>query len=313
MASFESVNYSLRPSKSIQRHLIFEGLRELKTQLQLHDMVYVGLGSLWFTDFVMAHKILNIRDMISMEEDKVGFKRAVFNAPFASVRVRRGRSSTVLPTLYANARLRDRPWVIWLDFDIELTEALVGDIQSVIENVPENSVFVTTFNGKDKKYGQARDRPARLKELLGDVVPDALGKEACREEQMQETLANLVEDFMKSVAAPARAGQFVSAFRAIYEDSTPMVTVGGVIASAATAPRATAVVGGTGWRCRPTERIVAPHLTMREAVTLQSALPKAGGLSRPFVQSLNFDLEDHQIRSFERYYKEYPTFAQIVT
>ena len=313
MASFESVNYSLRPSKSIQRHLIFEGIRELKTQLNLQDMVYVGLGSLWFTDFVMAHKILNIRDMISMEEDKVGFKRAVFNAPFASVRVRRGRSSTVLPKLYANARLRDRPWVIWLDFDIELTEALVDDIQSVIENVPENSVFVTTFNGKEQKYGRARDRPVRLKELLGDVVPDALGKEACQEEQMQETLANLVEDFMKSVAAPARAGQFVSGFRAIYEDSTPMVTVGGVIASTATAPRATAVVGGTSWRCRPAERIVAPHLTMREAATLQSALPKEGGLSRSFVQSLNFDLEDHQIRSFERYYKEYPAFAQIVT
>ena len=37
------------------------------------------------------------------------------------------------------------------------------------------------------------------------------------------------------------------------------------------------------------------------------------GLSRKIVQSLGFDLEDHQIKIYEKYYREYPSFAQIIT
>ena len=312
MASFETVNYSLRPSKSIQRQIVFEGIRELKERTGLTDMVYVGFGSIWFTDYIMAHKILNIRDMISIEADKIGYRRAVFNAPFASVRVRRGHSSAVLPSLYRNNRLMNRPWVVWLDFDKELAESLVADIQLAIENVPEDSVVLITFNGKDGKYGHAKDRPGRLRELLGDVVPDNLGREACKEEEMQETLAELVSNFMTAIAAPARGGRYISAFRAIYEDTAPMVTVGGVIVSERSEPLVADVVNAPAWRCCPIKRITAPHLTMREAATLQSALPRTGGLSRQLVRSMNFDLEDDQIESFEKYYKEYPTFAQIV-
>ena len=75
MPSFDAINYSLRPSKAIQRQLIFEGIRELHGQLLLSDSVYVGLGSVWFTDFVLAHEILNIKHMVSIEEDEIGFAR----------------------------------------------------------------------------------------------------------------------------------------------------------------------------------------------------------------------------------------------
>ena len=35
MASFDSVNYSLRPSKSVQRGLVFEGLRAISNVIDL--------------------------------------------------------------------------------------------------------------------------------------------------------------------------------------------------------------------------------------------------------------------------------------
>ncbi len=41
MASFDSVNYSLRPSKSIQRQLVFDGVRMLKANLDLDRLAYV--------------------------------------------------------------------------------------------------------------------------------------------------------------------------------------------------------------------------------------------------------------------------------
>ena len=136
MASFDVVNYSLRPSKNIQRQIVFEGMQVIKSQLGLVDMVYVGLGSIWFTDFVMAHKSLDIRDMVSMESDDIGYSRAIFNKPYATVHVRHGHSSRVLAELYKDDMFCLRPWVVWLDYDVHLDEALRDDIRSVIEKSP---------------------------------------------------------------------------------------------------------------------------------------------------------------------------------
>ena len=313
MASFDIVNYSLRPSKSIQRQIVFDGIRMLKSRLDLTDMVYIGFGSVWFTDFVMAHKLLDIEDMISMESDDIGYCRAVFNKPYATVKVRHGHSSQVLVDLYDDKSFRARPWVVWLDCDGHLDEALRDDIRSAIEKSPENTVFLVTFNGRESGYGRVRERTARLRGLLGDVVPDEISKEQYKGDSMQETLADLTIAFMKSIgAASARPGGFEPAFRAIYKDTSPMITVGGVMPSPGKSSIARSVVGDQAWKCRPADRIVAPLLTIREATTLQSLLPIADGLSRDLIRSKGFDLEDDQIQSFQKYYREYPTYAQIV-
>ena len=55
MASFDSVNYSIRPSKSVQRGIVFQGLRRIFDVMDLGNTIYVGFGSIWFTDFVQAH------------------------------------------------------------------------------------------------------------------------------------------------------------------------------------------------------------------------------------------------------------------
>jgi hypothetical protein len=313
MASFDVVNYSLRPSKSIQRQIIFDGVRILQSCLDLDQLVYIGFGSIWFTDFVMAHKMLGVQDMVSIEGDEIGYSRAVFNSPFATVRVFRGLSRTVIPVLYGDQKITGRPWMVWLDYDYAFDEDVKDDVRSIIENAPANSILLVTFNGNETKYGHAPNRPERLRQLFGDVVPDDLPKSACMDKAMQETLANLAMDLMQSVAAElARPGGFVPAFRAIYRDTTPMVTVGGLLPVRGAARIAADVVNGAEWRCRPVKPIEAPNLTIREAALLQSQLPRAEKLSREFVQSLGFDLEVEQIEAFEQYYRQYPSFAQII-
>lgn len=58
--------------------------------------------------------------------------------------------------------------------------------------------------------------------------------------------------------------------------------------------------------------IQAPPMTLREVAVLQAELPCVGELTRARVQELGFDLLDHQIRSFQTYYKYLPNFAEIV-
>ena len=313
MASFDSVNYSLRPSKSIQRQIVFDGVRSVQSHLDLDGLVYIGFGSIWFTDFVMAHKQLGVEDMVSMESNDIGFLRADFNSPYATVRVLHGYASKLLPVLYGDEVVGGRPWMIWLDYDREFNETLRDDVRSVIENAPENSLLLITFNGRETKYDHANDRPDRLRELFAGVVPDDLSKHDCKDNRMQETLANLAIDFMKSIAANLRRpGGFVPAFRAIYKDTAPMVTVGGLMPTRGAARIASTIVSNADWPCRPAKPIVAPHLTIREAALLQSQLPRAKPLSRDLVKSLGFDLEIEQIEAFEEYYRQYPAFAQII-
>jgi hypothetical protein len=314
MSSFDAINYSLRPSKSIQRQIVFEGVGLLKSRLDLDRLMYIGFGSIWFTDFVIAHRVLGVDDMISIEGNDVGYKRAVFNSPYATVRVEHGMSGEVLPKLFADTGIRNRPWLIWLDYDYSLDESVRDDIRAVIENAPVNSILLATFNGHEMGYGRTPERPDRLRELLGALVPDDLPKADCRDDRMQETLADLSLGYMQSVAAEvARPGGFVPAFRVLYRDGAPMVTIGGILPARGAARIAADLVAEPTWPCRPAVPIKAPHLTLREAAVLQSQLPRSGQLTRAAVQALGFDLEEDQLSAFETYYRQYPAFAQIVS
>ena len=314
MPSFEIINYSLRPSKAIQRQLIFEGIRLLHLRLRLKRSVYIGLGSVWFTDFILAHQMLDVRDMVSMEDDEIGFRRAQFNSPYATVRVRRGSSSTILPQLLGDQELNDRPWIVWLDYDGEFDEVLRDDVRLVVGNSPFNTIVLVTFNAHENNYGHANERPERLKQLFGDVVPDNLSKRSCKSPVVQQTLADFAIKFMRSAAADAvRPGGFLPTVRMLYQDGAPMVTVGGIVPATKSVTTVRRILGGTKWRCWPAEIVRAPHLTIREALALQSRLPSAASLTRGDVRSLGFDLKDEQIEVYEKYYREYPNYAQIRT
>jgi len=312
MPSFDTVNYSLRPSKGIQRQIVFEGVRLLQSAIDLESMAYIGFGSIWFSDFIAAHKMLQVEDMISIEANDVGFERALFNKPYATIRVKHGISGEVLPTLYGDDVIKQRPWLIWLDYDYAFDESVRDDVRSLIENSPTNSIVILTFKGHEMAYGRPQDRPARLKEVFGSVVPDDLEKNQCKDDQVQELLSKYSIDYMRSVAAEiSRPGGFIPAFRIVYKDSIPMVTVGGILPAKGAVSAAKEIIDSPSWCCMPTKSIVAPHLTMREANILQSQLPRQEPITREIVKALGFDLEQEQIDTFQRYYKQYPAFAQI--
>lgn len=313
MPSFDVVNYSLRPSKSVQRHIVFEALRSVQRELCLSNQVYIGLGSVWFADFIMAHKQLGIDDMVSIEADDVGYARAVFNSPYSTVKVKHGKSTEILPELFEDDALKAKAWIVWLDYDYPFDESVYEDVRAVVENAPENSILLATVNAIPKKYGKVPERPERLRAIFGDVVPDGLAKDACKDDALGSLIAGYGLDVMTAAAAnKARPGGFVPCFRVSYADGAQMMTIGGVLPSEANRQTVEDLVGQATWRCRPAKAITVPHLTLREAAVLQSKLPRLPLLTRADVVAAGFDLADEQIEAFSTYYREYPAFAQIV-
>lgn len=313
MASFDSVNYSIRPSKSVQRGIIFQGLRRIFEVMDLGNAIYVGFGSIWFTDFVQAHKLLDIDDMVSIEANEVGFRRATFNKAYRTISVMEGRASARLPDILELEGYSARPWVVWLDYDSALDEEVVDDMQWVLSNAPPNSIVLFTVSATQNAYGNKPiQRPERIRTLLGDVVPDDLSKDDCMKETLPNTLADLMMDFLKSeVADTARPGGFIEAFRLPYLDSVAMVTIGGILPAKGAAAAARALVAAESWNGIVGETIEAPPMTLREIAALQAELPAVASLTRERVQELGFDLHERQVRSFQKYYKYLPSFAEI--
>lgn len=314
--SFKGVNYSIRPSKTIQRALVFLGLRSLQEHVNWTKASYVGMGSIWFTDFVLAHKTLGLNRMVSIEGHEIGFRRAVFNKPYRFVRMKNGLTYDVIPTLFENeVRFPVNPAIIWLDYDEAVDEQKLDEIRYVVENATDDSVLLVTFNCKDSKYGNTVfERQERIQELFGNFTPQKIKGGRVSGLNLGKTLGELTEKVMTSTSLKIRkTNDCVPAFRIVYQDSATMVTVGAIFPRASKRAAVKKTVSAKSWTGRPENPVVAPHLTSKEASILQANLPIRGNLTREAVQNLGFDLEEEQIAAFSAFYRYYPTFAQIIS
>src|SRR5438270_10539979 len=98
--SSTKVQYELRAAKQVERRMLIESLQALSLAgFPITDYQYTGFGAIYFVDFILFHKILGIREMLSIEGSPKVHRRAVFNRPYDAVRVHLGLSTDVIPTL----------------------------------------------------------------------------------------------------------------------------------------------------------------------------------------------------------------------
>lgn len=310
----EGIDYSLRQNKTIERLIVFDGLRSVVNRLELKNLVYVGFGSVWFSDFHLAHKTLAIQTMISIEADDVTYLRAKYNAPYRTVEVEHGWSSAVLPKLVDRGDLADRPWVVWLDYDNELDEGKLQELSDLIRDCPPDSFIITTFPAAAGSFGAPINRAAAVEQMFGDAAPpEPLPLSDYKGDAMAPVLRGCVQRYLGNQAVTYGRG-FVPTFSLCYRDGTAMVTVGGFVASGASQATVEAMVADVSWAGTPAGVIQTPPLTERELHALLQLLPpeeKTVVTREQLVDKLGFDLKQEQLDSFQSQYLRYPSFAQI--
>ena len=316
MTSTNSVDFSVRQNKAIERAITFEGLKALNEFVSIKDFIYVGLGSVWFIDFDMAHRELGISILISVEADEIVYKRAVFNKPYRTVEVHYGYSHDILPALLADRPdLTSHPWIVWLDYDQVIDETKLDELDYLIINLPANSVLLVTFRASPDRYARApKDRPDRIGELFGDAAPQDIFNSADGYDDerimMKGLAAATLKHFTARALQGARPGGFVPLFNLQYEDSVPMVTVGGMLPAVAIAEDIRNLASQPEWPGICELPIITPPLTPKEVTAIKTLLPGDPHPGRAEVQSLNFDLLEDQIACFVQYYLKYPSFVQ---
>lgn len=313
MSSFDSINYSLSPNKTIQRHIVFDALEMLDRHVGICSGIYIGFGSIWFSDFLLAHKRLGVNRLISIENNPVGAVRARFNAPFRAIEVEEGDSTPVLRDLVRREDMLNQPWIVWLDYDRSVSQTTTDDIELIVTHAPQNSVLILTLDaGGLNMSGTARAE--YLRNTLGDAISDQLENSDFEVEKMPEIIGDGILNFLCGRAVDlGRPGGFVPAFKIPYKDSAQMITCGGILPAQAARGAARACIADKGWPGFPNVAVKAPPLTLKEVLALQRLMPSHEIISRGDVQGIGFDLLEDQIEAYSAHYRRYPTFSQVIS
>lgn len=336
--SFERFDYLLRTNKHIERRLVFDVLCAADQRIGFSEHWYLGFGSMWFGDFRLAHRLLGINTLVSMElTDHAA--RAKFNRPFAGVTVEAGESGAIMANL--SQETWNQPVIAWLDYDGYLNNEVVSDINLLLDRAQPNSAVIITVNGARGTYRgrKASTLTARNETSVG-VVEGFLGSGSiptrCAPQQnaagayidvpeaeFPEFLTEAIADYMQHhVMASAREVEgdrlrFLPLYRLHHRDSADMVTVGGVVVT-----EAAAVIWQQCLRQHPILvdangaanycRIDLIPVTVKEKITLDECLPDIGN-NAPLLaaaRAAGLALHDDDIAKYRKFYRHFPVFVE---
>ena len=119
--SDQNINYQIRPSKSIERKMMCELVKEIQIIQGTSELRYIGMGAKYFTDFLLFHNEFGVTDMISIEAERERAMRYEFNKPLKSIQMIYGTTNEVLPQcgqLKPRMLKIQRFWAYILDFFI---------------------------------------------------------------------------------------------------------------------------------------------------------------------------------------------------
>lgn len=316
MSSFRKINYSLRPAKHAERRMLGEVFRRLSHFDLLEEYVYVGFGSLWFTDFVLYHKTLGIRDMISIEQS--GAKdRFEANKPF-NITMMFHASKVALQKLDWARRQ-----IVWLDYDGKLSPDMLIDVRTLASKVRSGSLLAVSVQCNEaSEIEEAKGDPSGPKAL--DRFRQRFGRDRVRSDVVEEDLSGwlfgklsrdmLVQEIETALVSRNSTGTDSFTFTTItsinYEDDARMTTVVGIISEASEANKLDACqfdrLDFLKERAQPI-KIDVPKLTGRELKYIERQLPLANGQEI----DLKGGIPNKDAQQFVDMYRYFPNFAVV--
>jgi hypothetical protein len=224
-ASF--VAYDLRPSKQTERRLLLDFLECAKEGgLNVSNCRYVGMGGFKFYDFMLMHRYVGLREMISLEHDIDLISRCEFNRPYDFIRVRNLRCGDFLKSDSFSGNS-----IYWLDYDDSINDAIMEDIQ-ILGTRLRNGSFMFLTVAADTPSDLRSLREHRRLELLKDqfgVFASELTEDDVDDVRFPMAVYKIIIAAVKNAFAARANGAFHPHFRVLYRDTVNMLTVGGYL------------------------------------------------------------------------------------
>lgn len=236
MASYEKINYLLRPNKSVERKMVCEMLAGISAVKDLSSYQYIGFGSTYFADFSLFHRRLGISKMISIEGDEHAKGRCEFNKPYACIDLKIGESSTILPNLEIN----EKDSIVWLDYDGIISDVVFNDIDTVVTMMRPDGFFMMSINADLRTLGNLKEEDS---DDIGKILKDILGEERFPSKYIGKSLTQksyskilydcIIQQILQSVQNRNGMGLdkvvFHQSVNFVYRDGVKMLTIGGFL------------------------------------------------------------------------------------
>lgn len=219
------ISYDLRPAKQSERRILLDLLKIAgDCDLDIPSYRYVGMGANRFYDFLLIHKYLGIKRMISLEHNSVMFKRAVFNLPYKFIEVQEETAEEFI----INDEF-SQPSILWFDYDGGIKPHIVNDIGSLSSKLKVGDFCFVTVSGGLIKSLNKKNSQSRLEwfqEQFGDVAGEVSLTDVQDFSFPVAVHKVLIASFLNAFSI-RRDGSFVPFLQVKYTDSVPMITVGG--------------------------------------------------------------------------------------
>lgn len=328
MASFEKIDYFLRPSKQVERKLIIEALQKLsKAGHFIHEYTYLGLGSVFYVDFLLFHKYLHIDSMICAEIEDCP-DRMDFNKPYEFIDLQMRPVGDVIPEIN-----REKPHFVWLDYDFTIDQDVLADLRKCLHVLAPGSVLLLTvasdlFNltnlidDIDKRdlteNQQKQEVVKRLNELIGDHYGSEIKIKDIAASRLPTLMATAIRNYINSCMAIRPDVEFIQLFNFHYKDNMNMLTLGGILGD----PQTHKSLEDTGLfklkfvteSATPVE-ISVPPLTIRERNWLEKHLTQLEqhlAASPHLPNDMPFEIKAQLVKNFVKYYRHYPFYFETL-
>lgn len=304
--SFEDINYSIRPAKAAQRHMLVEAIGRLSRFAPLPEYQYVGFGSTFFVDFKLLHQRYGLMRMFSMERAVRKRKRFDLNVPYDCVTMLYGDSSKMLLHRMIDW---ERPAIVWLDYDEPFDQAKLGDCDRVFARAVHGSLLIVSFSSD---AGPAQGREARVRDYLAGWVPPEENSAKLDNSRFAEiALAGLTDQARQQLADRKDGMSFRQLFRFRYSDGHPMATWGGLVLDGDREKEADDCGFGDldfVRQGRQTYEIAIPNLTPVERALVEQHLPGDPTAAKRELKGRSVPVRE--VDRLARVYRYAPTFVE---
>ena len=307
--SYLKVAYDLRPAKQTERRMLIDALQRLALSgFDIGDYQYTGFGSIFFVDFILFHKLLGLKRLLSVEYSEKIEKRVKFNRPFKQIDISMNSITDVIPTLSA-----DRKHLLWLDYDDVLKKSHIADLVLAGTYLPPGSILLVTVDVEPP--GGEQDGPNEWKQHFEDQAGDYLGPFTQLESFAESNLLTVNTRVLERAIASglvAREARFLPLFWFVYQDGHKMLTLGGMIATDAEARKVEgSTLRGAGYYrgefSGEPYSIRVPNLTRKERMYLDREMPCADNWTTD-----EFELDLESIRDYREVYRYLPAYAELL-
>ncbi len=304
--SGKRIHYELRPSKQVERRMfvdVFQQLKELGFPISKYQ--YTGLGSFYFTDFILFHKHLGINKMVSVENDTSINKRVKFNKPYKSIDVISDDIATYLPMLN-----KERKHLLWLDYDNRINDDILTDISTACSELPAGSILLISLNVTAPGADESEWRKYYI-----DNCHNYWNETNAPQPVLEANIPTHNLDFIRTAikdSLDTRGEIFHPLFNIIYRDGATMLTLGGIIDRPKLRKQLSSIPKHRFHFLRrdlndPPYIIRFPVMTRRERYYIDAHMPKKAAWS-----PAAFEMTEEKINQYRDIYRYYPDYAELV-